>query len=478
MIQRRIATLAALFALMLSACSQAASLPVGINTNWFNTSDGELPLINHFKMTGTWSNGQCATLDSDGWPTALNCPISNTVLDHMSTGGGGLPPYPPGPYQVTWIGAGHVTVSGDCASVTETLNSTTCTVVNPSQGGITVTVDKAPVHDIAVIETKNAAAYAAGQIFRPEYLAAVTGFKVIRFMEWQCINNNPCQSGNPQDLSTWAQRPLLSNKGYNYTGRGIPLELAFALANATGAAPWVNMPTRATADYITQAATLAYQQLKSGLVYVELSNEVWNGQFAATSYFAGIGHSLFPNAKGSDYDFTLNGYGYSVARMCDSWKAVWGADAARVVCVLGAQSANPYTATQALSCPFNAGDPCYKHGIGAVAVAPYFGSNSTTSCTTTDCFFANMPGWLNDISNQETSMLAALKQYGLPMVAYEGGPTNVSNENGCGPSCQLYQKANADPRMGAAVAQMFATWFANGGDEFTFYKAEIGRAHV
>ena len=68
-------------------------------------------------------------------------------------------------------------------------------------------------------------------------------------------------------------------------------------------------------------------------------------------------------------------------------------------------------------------------------------------------------------------MLAALKQYGLPMVAYEGGPTNVSNENGCGPSCVLYQKANADPRMGAAVSQMFATWFANGGDEFTFYKA-------
>ena len=44
---------------------------------------------------------------------------------------------------------------------------------------------------------------------------------------------------------------------------------------------WVNVPLMADDDYILQFATLLKQQLDPSLaVYVEYSNEIWNGGFS------------------------------------------------------------------------------------------------------------------------------------------------------------------------------------------------------
>ena len=61
------------------------------------------------------------------------------------------------------------------------------------------------------------------------------------------------------------------------------------------------------------------------------------------------------------------------AQMCDIWRSVWRSDP-RLVCVLGAQAAWSFSATEALKCPYwTQGAPCSGHAIDAVAVAPYMG---------------------------------------------------------------------------------------------------------
>ena len=148
------------------------------------------------------------------------------------------------------------------------------------------------------------------------------------------------------------------------------------------------------------------------------------------------------------------------------------------MCGLAAQAANTYTATESLSCPFwKSGTPCSGHGIGAVAIAPYFGGTVPTSWTSqSDGGLANLfasltsqndpsipvGGWLNQVSGWEKSYISALASYHLPLVAYESGQTFVSAGSSAALT-SLYIAANRDARMGTAYASYFQQWKANGG---------------
>ena len=84
----------------------------------------------------------------------------------------------------------------------------------------------------------------------------------------------------------------------------------------------------------------------------------------------------------NDYEWNREFYGMRAAQMCDIWKSAWGADNGRVICVLGAQAAWSFSATESLKCPYwTQGAPCSGHGIGAVAIAPYMGGQVPSAWT-------------------------------------------------------------------------------------------------
>src|SRR5205823_4093483 len=167
------------------------------------------------------------------------------------------------------------------------------------------------------------------------------------------------------------------------------------LANQTGKDLWVNVPVGATDDYVRQLATLLKNSLNPGrAVYVEFSNEVWNGQFGQTAtnlnaavnevkagMASGTPSNLFypgetaTNPDGSyvsQWDWAFRRIARRDVEIGNAFASVWGADAmnTRVRVTLASQSAAPYLLkTQLEFIDKNYGAP--NKYVYAAAGAPY-----------------------------------------------------------------------------------------------------------
>jgi hypothetical protein len=318
-----------------------------------------------------------------------------------------------------------------------------------------------------------------GAVFEPQFLAMLQNFHVIRFMQWSKIDDAGGMVG------AWNSRTQLADAGWG-SPNGVPLEVDVQLANTAGADAWLNVPVDADDGYITQMATLVHNTLSPSIkVYIEFSNEVWNSVYAQYKYAIQQGQATWPSAGASSYDYNRNWFGMRTAQMCDIWKSVWGADSSRVVCVVGAQAATTYSATEALNCPLWKGGgnaPCAAHNIDAVAIAPYFADFQTPVAMAwvsslvsglTNLFAQLSPSSgadLAKISSWEAAYRQALAPYKLPFIAYEGGQTLVASPQPTGSAlANLYIAANRDQRMGTAYASALAQWKANGGETYVVF---------
>lgn len=320
------------------------------------------------------------------------------------------------------------------------------------------------------------------QRFHPDFLALIENNRVLRFMDWMGTNGSSAEH--------FVDRPQVDD--VRWTEGQMPIEVMVDLANRVNADPWFNMPHRATDDYMTQFAALVKSLLRADRkVYVEYSNEVWNGQFSQGNYIEAQGTAMF-GAQGSGFDRRLNWHGLRTAQMCDLWKAVWGTAADRVICVLGAQAANAYTQTQAADCPmWTAGQPCTGHGLVAVAIAPYFGGyiggpehQTVVQAWTIDDLFSEITsggqlsggpngGAIAETAGWIANHRSAANARSLSLIAYEGGQHlagifGVENNNAI---TDLLTSANRDPRMGQAYATYLAQWKALGGELFVHFTA-------
>ena len=500
-----VAAVVSLFAVSTSAkaaTTQNSQSPLGINLTSLSYYSSEQPLLNVFAVNGAWithSNSAWDTgeekyldLDANGWPITLTTVNDSSPQQFNSVGvlvqrsfpstANGY--YPAGQYIVLYQGQGTITYGGDAVLVSRAPGQDTINVAIPSTGGIDLRITVTDpnhtgnyIRNIQVVQAANLAALKAGQLFNPRFLALIQNFHVLRFMDWLSTNNSI--------LSSWGNRPLQTNAFWGTTN-GVPIEVAVQLANAISADAWLNTPVMADNNYVTQMATLVHSLLgASQKVYVELSNEVWNGIFTQNTYAVTQGQATFPSGLGSPFDYNRNWYGMRSAQICDTWRSVWGSDANRVVCVLAAQAANSYTATESLNCPFwTAGAPCSGHGIGAVAIAPYFGGGVPSAWTSQSdggltYLFTSLTaqndsaipagGWLAEASRWEAAYAVALGPYKLPMIAYEGGQTFA----GGAPLTNLYIAANRDARMGTAYTTYFQQWKTNGGQLFMDF-ADVG----
>lgn len=205
----------------------AAAKPLGVNLAGFNYSSGSMPFMNLVKQggqqsgnynwcgwltgtgiaTGSTNEQPLVTFDTDQYPlqipqAGLTSSTLYTILSNRSIAPGATTAYRPGVWRLQYTGPGTVVVSGGDVSSTLTLsNAGTGTVsgnVTLSGAGnityLTITHSDPSsigqhVRAISLVHSSNTAAFDAGAIFDPLFLAATDPFSSLRFMDWLQTNN-------------------------------------------------------------------------------------------------------------------------------------------------------------------------------------------------------------------------------------------------------------------------------------------------
>ena len=251
----------------------------------------------------------------------------------------------------------------------------------------------------------------AAPLFREDFLRKISPFKVLRFMDWQAANGGglpdlvpaPTPFNDPRTVD-WIDANVDPANGQNAQGRasatmfgrtgikGVPYEEIVALANVSKKDIWINIPDRATTNYVTQLGSLLKNDLDPTVnVYVEFSNELWNTtgnqrwQRVLQDALADTGGD-HPVIDGADPDNNLRTIYRESAKKVTDFSAILrtqlGAGAAaRIKPVLAGQTPAPqllqygleYLASQKGVAPGTGVD--LRDVLGGIAVAPYVGND-------------------------------------------------------------------------------------------------------
>jgi len=499
---------------------------VGVNLEGVREFSPEYHFVDAFKQSRAWTTSvvggafdtdeaQCLQLDANGFVLTLvpNAAVAgcasatyNSVLTTMLEG---VTEAPAGQYTVSFDGAGTIAYSGVSNLNTATPGRHTFTY-NPANGilvlRITAITPGNHLRNIRVWMPGFDDSNGPAQLFHPDFLRVLTDakFRALRFMDWAVTNG---EFFVPNAQIAFNDRPRVSDARYTST-RGVPLEVMIALANRVDAEPWFNLPHQVSDDYVSQYAALVRDTLDPGRrLYVEYSNEVWNGGFPQGGQIEAAANASMPGLGDSGFTRRMNQHGHRTAQVCTIFRQVFAAQAGRVRCVLGAQAANTFIASEALSCPLaiQAGlraTPC-RNDIDAVAIAPYIGDYIGGAVNQ-----SIVAGWgLNELFAELNSsrqqlfdpfafpspgpvltqsalgiardrviahrQMLSTQFPGVALVAYEGGQhlvgiQGVENDNVI---TALFGNANRDVRMGNVLATHLAQWKSDGGELFMHFNS-------
>jgi len=373
-----------------------------------------------------------------------------------------LTPPPPAPggtvIRCRFEGTGSLSVGGNAAELRKIGSAIEFrTMVRPSRPhAYWIVLERTePADPVRAIDCREADA-PKETLFAPEFLESLRPFGVLRFLDWQKTNQN--RGG------VWARRtqPTAMTHGRR---EGVAIEHMVALANAAKADPWFQIPYDADRDYIVRFARYVHDHLDPGrTVYVELGNEVWNYMFPVAKQAEREGLAL--KLSDAPYRALLYRYAQKATAAYDIWASVYADRPARLVRVLGTQSANPWTAEQVLGF----GDTA-KH-VDAVATAPYFGFNPSTRADDR-AVIASVDGVLDLLAersvstlerDRETGVVAA--RYGKRHLGYEAGQHVVIAGD-----VPLLQAIERHPRMYDLYRSYLNDWRKHDGDLMVLFNA-------
>jgi len=174
-----------------------------------------------------------------------------------------------GSWRARWEGDARVQFAG--AARNPRLQGNTASFdFSPGEGAVLIEVRQGSLRNLTLVHEDHVAAFDAGAVFHPGFLARIGDAENLRFMDWMRTNNS--------QLAAWDDRPRPTD--YSYERRGVSLETMLALANLTGAEPWFTLPHMADDDHVRRFAQTVREGLRPDLrAWVEYSNEVWNFSF-------------------------------------------------------------------------------------------------------------------------------------------------------------------------------------------------------
>lgn len=422
----------------------AARLPVGMNTNEVMQVDSSVPFVNLFKMALPFDEADSKLTrgniqyDADGWPQNLNGGQAGTNLLHWLPAG----TLPEGNYTVLYDGEGEIQYGDDAQLVSRTPGKDIIRILAGSDQyfKVTLTISKSSpenyLRNIRVLlpggicasnpfqrvnsasqcdgDYRDFATYHESILFNPDYLEFMRPFKTIRFMNMSGITRNA--------LSTWEQMPRLSQATWagKEGRRGAPLEVMVKLANQLNADAWFNIPHAADDNLVKQYADYVRQHLRPHLkAYVEYTNEAWNPAFTQAQYTRQMGLQ-----QKLDTDPMQASSKYYVKRSVEIfriWQQAFGGSK-RLVRVLGSWAAYPKLSETLLS--YN---KAYEQ-TDALAIAPYFyvHEKQQGEVRNTEDVFRLLKDDRNaysiaNVLDRVQKHADIAKQYGVKLIAYEGG---------------------------------------------------------
>lgn len=451
-------------------------LAIGINLAGPADWNTELPFVDVFRLSRQWisqqkgqpwGKGPPLDLDAHGWVRRLEPGCWAETLVCTIDGGH----YPSGRYTLLYEGQGEITVSG-AGTMVSRQPGRMILQVDARRGTLFVQLRKTDPNDyvrnIRLIMPGFEDSY-VNDPFHPDFLRRWKGMACFRFMDWMETNNSP--------IEHWDQRPTPQHA--TFCARGVPLEWMIDLCNRQQADAWFCMPHLADNDYVRSFARMVKTRLDPRLkVYVEYSNEVWNGIFQQHRWAGeqGMRRGLAPKPWEAAWRWNA----LRSVEIFRIWEEEFGGHQ-RLVRVLATQAANPYVSEQVL-----AFQDAYRHA-DALGVAPYISFNVPARgnrITTAAVENWSLEQLLDHVQQQclpqaiewMARQKAVADKYGLELVAYEGGQHLVGVAGGQNNDkvTALFHAANRHPRMGPIYDRYFQGWQQTGGKLFCYFSS-VGR---
>lgn len=456
----------ALFFIIVSTGAAGADAPLGTNLAGVASWSTQHPFVDAFRTARpwisqcdgcAWGDGGPLALTPEGWVAALQ---PGQYADTIMLDGGH---FPPGEFLVLYDGAGSIEFTLNSAQIVSQAPGRIVIVPNPNTGLFLriAAVDTAnPIRNIRVIFPGSESTYET-QPFNAAFLQLIQPFDTLRFMDWMATNNST--------VSTWEERPKPTDATFHE--KGVPVEVMVALANLLRVNVWFNMPHLATDDYVTRFAEYVRDHLDPALkIYIEYSNETWNGQFSQAYHVIDQGAALGLSAD----DFQAGFFYHSrrAVEMFGMWEQVFGGTD-RLVRVLASQAGNAWTGEQVITF-----EDAYRKA-DALAIAPYFSLNvapeetDATLALGVDGVIDHLRGPVigGEVREWLASHVDVLAGTGLQLLAYEGGQhlVGVGGAENNDTLTLLLQTVNRDSRMRDLYLDYFALWNTFGGGLFMHF---------
>jgi hypothetical protein len=249
---------------------------------------------------------------------------------------------------------------------------------------------------------------------------------------------------------------------------GIAPEYMIELCNELRDDLWINIPHMADDTYIRNLAGLVRDHLAPGLrVYVEWSNEVWNGAPGFLPYRYVLQQLAQPQNAGLDF---YQVWANDTRHAFDLWSQVFAGQTGRVVRVAAGIEQNPAGTArllQDLNGTFDAIAPAGYFGPSAAQRATY--SASTTADQVMTDTINSIPTALNYLSAHRTlaDRYSAVLGRHIQLITYEGGP-HLDGQNQ--PYQAAFLAAGSSPRMYDAYRAYLAGARSIGLDLFMQYE--------
>ena len=272
-------------------------------------------------------------------------------------------------------------------------------------------------------------------------------------------------------VSNWSDRVPPTAMSISGTGT-VPYEDMIELCNEAQKDMWINVPTLATPAFVQDLAQLIDTDLDPNLnVYVEYSNETWNNAspvFGQVLTAAKVNPLVTQN--GNQSEMVAQQSAYEEVLIAKTFDQVFGSGSSRVRPIMAAQAAWSQIASWQLQfIQQNYGPP--SQFIYASAVAPYVAlpSGVNVAGLTINQIFTGLNQYLkSDVVPWIQSDAAVARQYGVPLVAYEGGQAMQPQANDL--NFSVLQQAQNDPRMYQLYVALIEDWQAAGGGLFDAYQ--------
>lgn len=456
---------------------------IGVNLSSVRDYSSQLVFADIFRQSRPWmtrladgggpyDTGQPVPLGPHGFPaqSPFDPPHALQQIPHtlMVRDIGGR--YPAGAYALHVEGTGEVCLSFDAGNHVFSAPCSVDATVSPSSAGIALTLTRSDAADpVRGIQLLMPETFRRSSPFYEPFMQRLHPFGILRFMDMQRINNSTAVS--------FATRTL-PDDATQAGPKGVALELLADLAEQQDASPWFCVPHGADDAYVRGLAMVLAKHLSQDrTVFLEYSNELWNGSFTQAGYVVSMGQKF-----GLAADPFLAGIRYGVLRSMQIFRIFKEAcgEKLHLVRVLSAQTANPWVAEQALRA---LDDPRINPGgesVDALAIGAYAGHDIADRIGASGAYRSL---WPSEITGMLTGELPALESdirkhkalcqaRGLRLLAYEGGQHLAVTTPDLRANTELVDKlaqANADPSMGTFYRKLLDVWFRAGGDAFVAF---------